>query len=200
MSMSICGVDRTMSRRGLHGMRFMHGGMHFMDCMRSTMHEMHSMHGTHSIHGVRSIHGMHKFDATEIATRMMNNGDEDGDGALSTNELVKLIERKDLVGADFHKKGPIDEESTDVISETQSSADTVAADAASETQSISDTVPDDAVSETQGGSDTEPVAVISEPQGIIDLVKQLLSRLDLSEEETENFIETMRDYGIDMTV
>ena len=48
--------------------------------------------------------------------------------------------------------------------------------------------------------DTEPVDGISEPQSIIDLVKQLLSRLDLSKEETENFIETMKDYGINMTV
>jgi hypothetical protein len=169
MSMPICGVDRTISRRSLHGMRFMHGSERFMDCMQSIMHKMHSMHGTHSMHGMRSMHGKQTLDATEIATRMMNNGDEDGDGALSTDELVKLIERKDTIGAGFHKNSPVDEEKTDAISETESI------------------------------SDTEPVDGISEPQSIINLVEQLLSRLDLSEEETENFIETMKDYGINMT-
>jgi len=42
--------------------------------------------------------------------------------------------------------------------------------------------------------------VVSGNQSISDLVKQLLSQLDLSNEETESFLEVMKNYGINVTV
>ena len=48
-------------------------------------------------------------------------------------------------------------------------------------------------------SDKEPTGVNAGVQSISDLVKQLLSQLDLSDEETESFFANMKNYGINVT-
>jgi len=56
------------------------------------------------------------------------------------------------------------------------------------------------ISEPDNNSEPEMASVVSGNQSISDLVKQLLSRLDISNEETETFMEVMKNYGINVTV
>jgi hypothetical protein len=56
------------------------------------------------------------------------------------------------------------------------------------------------LSEPESNSETELTGVVSGNQSISDLVKQLLSQLDLSNEETESFLEAMKNYGINVAV
>ena len=55
------------------------------------------------------------------------------------------------------------------------------------------------ISEPDNNSEPEMASVVSENQSVSDLVKQLLSRLDLSNEKTESFLEVMKNYGINVT-
>jgi hypothetical protein len=172
------------------------------------------MHGMRSMHGMRFMSDIQKPDASEIANRMINNRDKDGDGALSADELGKLSDRMGLVESDFNDDGLIDKEKliskiSEKLEKTGGSPQIrglkmyrmcmMPTDAIPETQSISGTEPTDAIPETQSISGTEPTDAIPETQSISDLVRQLLSQLDLSEEETESFLEVMENYGINVT-
>ena len=228
MSMSLCRLDRMMPMRGMHGMRSMHG-LRFMTGMRSVydmgfMNGIRFSHCMQSMDDMQSMCGMQKPGSSEIADRIISNGDKDGDGALSADELGKLIDRIGLVEADFNLDGLIDKEKliskiSEKLEEMEWSPkkrglkmyrtcmgrlfdveiDRESTDAVSETQSRSDTEPAETISEIQGSSFTDSVDLISEPESIMDLVKQLLSRLNLSEEKTESFLETMKSYGINAT-
>jgi hypothetical protein len=118
---------------------------------------------------MRGMGGMERPDADEIADRMISKRDEDGDGALSTEELGKLGDK--LVDADSDGDGLISQEELLArISEKMAEISTNQNEATYETQSAS------------------------------DLVSQLVSQLKLSEEETESFLEMLKDYGVDVTI
>jgi Ca2+-binding EF-hand superfamily protein len=186
-------LGKMMPMRSMHGMKNMFG-------MRS-MHGMKNIYGMRSMHGMECMYGMQKPDANEIANRIIKNRDKDNDGALSADELGKLSERLGLVEADFNEDGLIDQEKLiSKISEKLEEMSKKSAEVIAGAQSASDAEPAEVIAETQSASDTEPAEVIAETQSASDLVKQLLSQLDLSEEEIASFLETMQNYGINVTV
>jgi len=91
-----------------------------------------------------------------------------------------------------------DAEPVDALSGTPAGSDADPVDALSGTPTGSDADPVDTISDALTGPDADPVDTISETLSIDDLVKQILSKLDLSEEETESFLETMKNYGINV--
>jgi hypothetical protein len=207
-------LGKMMPMRSMHGMKNMFG-MRSMHGMKN-MYGMKNIYGMRSMHGMECMYGMQKPDANEIANRIIKNRDKDNDGALSADELGKLSERLGLVEADFNEDGLIDQEkliskisekleemskkSAEVIAGAQSASDTEPAEVIAEAQSASDTEPAEVIAGAQSASDAEPAEVIAETQSASDLVKQLLSQLDLSEEEIASFLETMQNYGINVTV
>jgi EF hand len=90
-------------------------------------------------------------------------------------------------------------ESPGAMSEAQTISETESPGAMSDGRIISETESPGAMSDGRIISETESPGAMSEAQTISDLVKQLLSKLDLSEEETEIFLETMKNYGINVT-
>jgi Ca2+-binding EF-hand superfamily protein len=215
--MSSYGLGKMMPMRSMHGMRSMFG-------MRN-MHGMRSMQGMGCMHGMqkpdaneianRIIQKCDKdndgaLSADELGKLSERLGlveaDFNEDGLIDQEKLIsKISEKLEEIGKESvdviaETQSGSDTEPVDVIAETQSGSDTEPVDVIAETQSGSDTEPVDVIAKTQSGSDTEPVDVIAETQSSSDLVKQLLSQLDLSEEEIASFLETMKNYGINVTV
>ena len=181
MSIPICGVSRMLPERRIYDAGFMGG--------------------------------MQKPDTGETAYQMINNPVEDGDGVLSTDGPGKSSGWMAAVKADYNDGRLIDQENNiskfSKLQEREGLLEVRAhktyrmcmnkqmtaeigsepTDVTSETQSISDTETTDVISETQTIADTDTTDVISETKSISDLVRQLLSQLDLSEEETESFLE-----------
>ena len=112
MSIPICGVNRMMPIRSMHGMGFMHG-MQKPDASEIANQMINNrdkdsdgalntdelgrlsdrMMPMRRMHGMGFMHCMQKPDASEIANQMINNRDKDGDGALNTDELGRLSDR-----------------------------------------------------------------------------------------------------------
>jgi hypothetical protein len=204
--------DRALSAEELGKMSSFGKGK--MMPMRSVF-GMRSMYGMRNMYGMGCMHSRQKPDINELGDRIIQRRDKDGNGALTLDELGKLSERLRLVEADFDEDGLIDreklisriseklegigKESADEVAETQGISDTEPTDVVAETQNISDTKPADVVAEAPSISDTGSADVVAEAQSISDLVQQLLSQLDLSKEQTESFLETMKNYGINIT-
>lgn len=150
-----------------------------------SMFGMGSIFGMGNMHGRGCIHGMKKADANEFANRIIQYRDKDGDGALGADELGNLTERLGFVEADFDEDGLIGKEK--LISKISEKLAEIGKE------------PADVVAETQDSSDKESTVVNADAQSISDLVKQLLSQLNLSDEETESFFATMKNYGINVT-
>lgn len=221
MSISLCDVGRMKPMRSVYGIESRHGiqrpdtnefanriiqkcdkngdgalnadelgkmlsyGVGKMMSMRG-MFGMRSVYGMGCRHGMGCIRSMQKPDANEIANQIIKKRDKDSDGALSADELGKFSERLGLVEADFDEDGLIDREK--LVTKISEKLEEISK------KSVH------LVTETQSSSDTEPSDVVTETQSKSDLVKQLLSQLDLSEEEIKSFFENMQNCGIDVTV
>jgi hypothetical protein len=222
MSIPICGVNRMMPMRSMHGMGFMH-------CMQKPD----ASEIANQMINNRDKDGDGALNTDELgrlSDRMgLVEADFNEDGLIDQEKLISKISEKlekmeglpKIRGLKIYRicmneqmAAEIGNESTGVISETESSSETDPNGVISETQSSFTTDPTGVISETESSSETDPTGVISEtqssfatdPTGVIsetqsisDLVKQLLSRLDLSNEEIESFLETMKNYGINVT-
>ena len=148
--------------------------------------------------GMGFMRGMGKPNASDITNRMISmisNRDKDGDGALSKDELGRLSAKLGLVDADFNDDGLINQEKlifkiSEKLEEKHQSP---------KMRGLK-MHPIHAIKQIAAETGEESTDVISETQSSSDLVKRLLSLLNLSEEETESFLKTMQNYGINVTV
>jgi hypothetical protein len=170
MSMSIGGIGRMMLMKCMHGMEFMRG------------------------HRMGFMCGMEKPDASEIADRIFSHRDKDGDGALSADELGRLSDRLGLVEEDFNSDGLIDKEK--LIAKISEKLENMEKSPKMRDLNLHRICMIKQMAAQMGQESTDTV---SETPSSSDLVKQLLSQLNLSEEETASFLETMKHYGINVT-
>jgi hypothetical protein len=137
---------------------------------------------------------MGKPDASEIADRIFSHRDKDGDGALSADELGRLSDRLGLVEEDFNSDGLIDKEK--LIAKISEKLENMEKSPKMRDLNLHRICMIKQMAAQMGQESTDTV---SETPSSSDLVKQLLSQLNLSEEETASFLETMKHYGINVT-
>ena len=164
--------------------------------MSTSISEVNRMMPMRRMPGMEFMRSLHKPDVSKIANRIISNRDEDGDGALSADEIGKVGEWLGLTEDDFNDDGLIDQEMlASKISEKLENME-----GAMKMRGLR-MHPILMIKQMAAEIDKESSEIdeLSETQSSSDLVKQLLSQLDLSEEETESFLETMQNYGINVT-
>jgi len=209
MSMTVGGVDRMMQMKCMHGMGFRRG-MEKSDAgeianrminnrdkdddgaiITDELGKFSDMLGPVEADFLEKTE---KPDASEIAHHMIYDYDKDRDGALSADELGKLSDKLGLVEADFNDDGLVDQEK--LISKISEKLEKM--EGPTKMRGL-EMHPIYIIKQLAAEIGEESTDVISETQSSFDLVKQLLGQLDLSEKETEKFLETMKNYGIKAT-
>ena len=136
-------------------------------------------------------------ELTGVVSEPESNSETELTGVVSGNQSNSETE---LTGVVSEPESNSETELTGVVSEPESNSETELTGVVSEPESNSETELTGVVSEPESNSETELTGVVSGNQSISDLVKQLLSQLDLSNEEAESFLEAMKNYGINVAV
>jgi len=146
------------------------------------------------MHGFPKMRGL-KIYREYMYEQMATGIDNESVGVIAETESNSETESTGVVA---ETESSSETESVGVVAETESNSETESTGVVAETESSSETESVGVVAETESNSETESTGMVAETKSISDLVKQLLSQLDLSEEETESLLETLRNYGINV--